>query len=122
MAQDAHRPVLFHCTTVKDRNGWAAASTMLFLGVSKEDVLHDYLLTNRDLLPALQPVYERFRAAGGDPHLLDPVLGVERAYLEAALDEMHARFGSCEGYFADGLHIDAATQQRLREALIEPAG
>jgi protein-tyrosine phosphatase len=107
VAQDAHRPVLFHCTTGRDRTGWAAASTLLFLGVSKEDVLHDYLLTDRDLPPALQPAYERFRAAGGDRHLLDPVLGVERACLEAALDEMHARFGSCKGYIADGLHIDA---------------
>ena len=121
VAQDARRPALFHCTTGKDRTGWAAASTLLFLGVSREDVLHDYLLTNRDLLPALQPVYERFRAAGGDPHLLDPVLGVDEAYLKVALNEMETRFGSIEGYFTDGLRIDETTQRRLKEALIEPA-
>jgi hypothetical protein len=28
-------------------------------------------------------------------------------------------FGSIEGYFADGLGIDSATQQALREALID---
>jgi protein-tyrosine phosphatase len=120
VAHDARRPALFHCTTGKDRTGWAAASTLLFLGVSREDVFSDYLLTNRDLLPALQPVYERFRAAGGDPHLLDAVLGVDEAYLKAALDEMDARFGSIEGYFADGLRLDEATRRQLKEALIEP--
>lgn len=122
LAHDARRPVLCHCTTGKDRTGWAAASTLLFLGVSREDVFHDYLLTNRDLLPALKPLYERFRAAGGDPRLLDPVLGVDEAYLTAALDEMTARFGSIEGYFADGLRLDEATRRSLREALIETAG
>jgi protein-tyrosine phosphatase len=40
-------------------------------------------------------------------------------YLRAALDEMNQKFGSIEGYFADGLRIDADGQQRLRDALIE---
>lgn len=118
IAEDAERPALFHCTTGKDRTGWAAAATLMLLGVSEEDVLFDYELTNRDLLPALKPVFEHFRAAGGDPHLLEPVLGVDAAYMRAALDEMDQRFGSIEGYFADGLGIDADGQQRLRDALV----
>jgi protein-tyrosine phosphatase len=67
-------------------------------------------------------VFEHFRAAGGDPHLLEPVLGVDAAYLHAGLDEMKQRFGSIEGYFADGLGINEDGQQRLREALIESEG
>jgi protein-tyrosine phosphatase len=118
IVQDAQRPALFHCTTGKDRTGWAAASTLLLLGVSEDDVFFEYELTNRDLLPALKPVFEHFRAAGGDPHLLEPVLGVDAAYLRAGLDEMTQRFGSIEGYFADGLGIDADGQQRLRDALV----
>ena len=55
IAQDAHRPALFHCTTGKDRTGCAAAATLPLLGVSAEDVLYDYELTNRDLLPAMKP-------------------------------------------------------------------
>jgi len=119
ITEDAQRPALFHCTTGKDRTGWAAASTLLLLGVSEKDVFYDYELTNRDLLPALKPLFEQFRAAGGDPHLLEPVLGVDAQYLRAALDEMNQKFGSIEGYFADGLGIDADGQQQLRDALIE---
>ena len=121
IARDARRPALFHCTTGKDRTGWAAASTLLFLGVAEDDVFHDYLLTNRDLLPALKPLFDKFAAAGGDPQLLEPVLGVEPAYLHTAIDEMRTRFGSVEGYFTDGLGLDAATQRALRRALVEPA-
>ena len=119
IAEDAQRPALFHCTTGKDRTGWAAASTLLVLGVSEDDVFYDYELTNRDLLPALKPVFEHFRAVGGDRRLLEPVLGVDADYLRAALDEVKQRFGSIEAYFAEGLGIDAAGQRRLRDALVE---
>jgi protein-tyrosine phosphatase len=117
-AQDS-APALFHCTTGKDRTGWAAASILLFLGVPEEDVRRDYLLTNDQLLPALQPLIDRFAAAGGDPALLEPVLGVRAEYLDTALDEMRTRFGDVAGYFTDGLGLGADTQDRLRAALLD---
>jgi protein-tyrosine phosphatase len=116
---DEHRPALFHCTTGKDRTGWAAASLLSLLGVSEEEVMREYLLTNEQLVPRLQPVLDQFKAAGGDPELLMPVVGVRREYLDAAFDEMHTRFGSLEGYFADGLGIDAAAQQELKAIFVE---
>jgi protein-tyrosine phosphatase len=112
-------PCLIHCTTGKDRTGWAAASLLLLLGVHPDDVMAEYLLTNEQLLPALGPLFARFEAAGGPPDLLRPVLGVEPAYLEAALAEMVDQFGSVEGYFEVGLGIDGPGQAALRAALLE---
>jgi len=117
IAQPDRRPALFHCTTGKDRTGWAAAATLLLLGVAEDDVLHDYELTNRDLFPAMKPMLEHFRAAGGDPNLLEPVLGADPDYLRSALDEMRQKFGSIEVYFSKGLGIDSHGQQTLRDAL-----
>ena len=54
-----------------------------------------------------------------DPGILLPVIGVEQAYLAAALDEMHARFGTIEGYFTDGLGLGSDVQAALRDALTE---
>jgi protein-tyrosine phosphatase len=119
LARSARRPALVHCTTGKDRTGWAAAALLMLLGVPDELVMREYLLTNEELVPALGPVLDRFRAGGGDPALLMPVLGVDRRYLGAALDEMAARFGTIEGYFADGLGIGADGQAALRDALVE---
>ncbi len=119
LSDAAARPALFHCTTGKDRTGWGAAALLMLLGVSDDDVRRDYLLTNVELLPALQPIFARFAAAGGDPDLLRPVLGVREEYLASALDEMRSRFGDVEGYFASGLGIDAARQAGLREAFVE---
>ncbi len=108
---------LFHCTTGKDRTGWAAAALLLLLGVSEEDVFREFMLTNEQLLPRLQPVFDKFAAAGGDPDLLLPLLGVQRDYLETALREMRAHFGTIDAYFRDGLGIDDAAKNRLRELL-----
>jgi protein-tyrosine phosphatase len=119
LADAENRPALFHCTTGKDRTGWAAATLLMLLGVSDDDVMRDYLLTNEELMPVMQTVLDKFAAAGGDPELLLPVVGVEADYLDAALDEMHSRFGSIEGYFADALGIDSARQQALRDAFVE---
>ena len=114
-----HRPALFHCTTGKDRTGWAAAVTLLLLGVSEKDVMKEYLLTNKELLPAEQPAIERFVALGGDAEVIRPVIGVSPQYLQAALDEMREKFGTVEGYFADGLGIGSAEQERLRETFLD---
>lgn len=116
LLSEAHRPALFHCTTGKDRTGWAAAALLTLLGVSDEMVMHEFLLTNEQLVPALQPVLDRFQSQGGDPELLLPIIGVQEEYLEAAFDEMCKHFGTIEGYFAEGLGIDAENQLALRTA------
>lgn len=114
IADPAYLPAAFHCTTGKDRTGWGAAALLLLLGVSYEDVMTDYLLTNDQLLPFLQPLLDRFSSAGGVPALLMPVLGVRKEYLEAAMDEMTKTHGDIETYFTAGLGIDTDTIETLR--------
>jgi protein-tyrosine phosphatase len=112
-------PALFHCATGKDRTGWATAALFMLLGVPDEDVRAEYLLTNEYLLPALQPVFDTYAASGGDPELLRPLLGVDASYLDAAVDEMRARYGTVESYFADGLHLNEGAQEQLKTLLLE---
>ena len=92
---------------------------LMLLGVPDDVVMQEYLLTNDELLPALKPVFDNFESMGGDPELLLPVFGVRKEYLEAALDEMGRRYGTIEGYFTEGLGLDANVLQALRDAFIE---
>ncbi|MFW0794143.1 tyrosine-protein phosphatase [Gordonia sp. CPCC 205515] len=108
-------PTLFHCTAGKDRTGWAAAVFLSLMGVDRDDVFTDYLRTNEQFLPAMAHVFEGFEAAGGDPDLLRPLLGVQSSYLAIALEEVTIQYGTIEHYFAEALGIDAAAQDRLRE-------
>ena len=68
---EADGPVLFHCATGKDRTGWATAVLFLLLGVPEEEVMEEYLLTNTELLPMIQPWIDQFRENGGDPQAAD---------------------------------------------------
>lgn len=111
-------PALFHCTTGKDRTGWAAATLLLFLGVTTEDVYRDYLLTNEELLPALRPMLDEAGRAGIDSDLLMPVLSVDRSYLETALDLVDETWGSIDSYMTEGLGLERQLLDRLREKLL----
>jgi protein-tyrosine phosphatase len=84
-------------------------------------VVADYLLTNDQLLPSLQPILDKFASVGGDPNLLMPVLGVRKDYLDAAVAEMTTSYDDIQGYFTYGLGLGATTLNGLRSALIEPA-
>jgi protein-tyrosine phosphatase len=112
-------PALFHCTTGKDRTGWAAAALLTLLGVPKETVYEDYLRSNDYILPAYQKHIDAFVAAGGDPEIPKAILGVKKEYLDAAFDEMQTKYGSIENYFSEGLGIDGAGQQALRDLYLE---
>jgi protein-tyrosine phosphatase len=121
LLDDAGLPALCHCTTGKDRTGWACAALQTLLGVPHGDVLDDFLESNRHVLPKYRARVEEFAARGGDPALLEPVLGVMPEYLEAAFDEVRRTYGSIEGYFGEGLGLDSAAQQCLRDRFVAKA-
>jgi protein-tyrosine phosphatase len=116
LAHASRRPGLVHCTTGKDRTGWATA-TLLLLQV----VLDEYLLSGPLIAAIFEPQLAAFAALGGDPALLRPLVEVRPAYLEAGLAAMREGYGTVERYVGEGLGIDAATRDALRLAFVEPS-
>jgi protein-tyrosine phosphatase len=114
-------PSLFHCTTGKDRSGWAAAALLTLLGVPEEKVFEDYLRSNEYILPAYKNAIDGFVAEGGDPSIPQDLLGVKTEYLQSAFDEVKTRYGSIDGYFEKGLGIDDAGRQQLRDRFLTVA-
>lgn len=112
-------PALFHCTTGKDRTGWAAAALLTLLGVPKDVVMEDYLLSNDYVIPMYQKVIDEFVAAGGEEAIPMTLLGVKESFLESAFEEMETKYGTIEQYFSEGLGIDAAQQQALRALYLQ---
>lgn len=111
-------PALFHCTTGKDRTGWTAAALLTLCGVSHEDVMQEYLLSNDFILPEYQPIIDKLIALGIEKEILLSILGVRQEYLEAAFQEMRDQFRDIETYFSTGLGIDSVGQQALREQFL----
>jgi protein-tyrosine phosphatase len=118
LAGENNLPALYHCTTGKDRTGWASAALLTLCGVSDEDVMRDYLLSNDTILPEYQAMIDKFTDIGVEQEILLSILGVRREYLEASFKEMKDSFGSIQDYFAKGLGIDESGQQGLRDRFV----
>lgn len=105
LADDA--PQVFHCTAGKDRTGFAAALLLEALGVPREVILQDYLLTN-DLyqMPKANP-------AGLPQEVMNVLWRVQANFLEAAFEVVEADFGSVPRYLNEALGVDAPAQARL---------
>jgi len=115
-------PTLFHCTAGKDRAGFAAAITLIALGVSKEDVINDYMKTNQFTKERIEEIIgqiELMTLYQTDAEILRPLLGVEREYIETAFQTAEEKYGSLENFIRDGLNISDEEIQKLRNKFIE---
>jgi protein-tyrosine phosphatase len=121
LADPGKLPAVFHCTTGKDRTGWAAAALLTLLGVPKETVIADFLRSNDYIVPHYRSAVDAYVAGGGNPAIPLAIFGVKREYLEASFEEMRSRFGSIDGYFSAGLGIDEGGQRALRVRFLAPA-
>jgi protein tyrosine/serine phosphatase len=119
LGDETELPALFHCTTGKDRTGWAAAAFLTLMGVPRETVYEDYLRSNDYILPAYQEVIDGFVVAGGDAEIPRAILGVKKEYLDAAFDEMETEYGSIEQYFSKALGIGSDRQQAMRDMYLK---
>ncbi|KPF81009.1 protein tyrosine phosphatase [Brevundimonas sp. AAP58] len=119
---ESDRPVLIHCAAGKDRTGMLAALTHHLLGVSGDDLMEDYLLTNTavDLEARAPGIAEQMKAFTGRTASHDAVvafMGVEAAYLHAAIAAMVERYGSIDAYLERALGVDAGLRDRIVERL-----
>jgi protein-tyrosine phosphatase len=117
-------PAVIHCTAGKDRTGFVSAVLLLALGVPRETVYHDYLLstefgTNERALGVITRELTTRLGMVPDPEAIRPLITVEPDYLDAALDTVAADYGSLEAYLAQAGGIDDAKLAHLHDLLLE---
>lgn len=110
--------LLYHCTAGKDRVGVATMLILEALGVTRETILEDYLLTNTYLEPETEQVISDARRYSDDPDLEFAIRAFESArerYLRNAWDSIDRNFGSTERYLEKQLRFGPHEVMRLRE-------
>ena len=116
-----HVPLLFNCSAGKDRTGVAAALILSALGVARETIVEDYLLTNR------YADFSRLTASGRggadkfgsiDPDVVRPLLAADADYLAVAFDSLESDHGGLDAYLAS-IGVDAAVKARLQDRLLD---
>ncbi len=113
--------LLFHCFAGKDRTGVAAAMLLTLLGASREDIMKDYMLTNKLRRERNAQMMAETGAAAEDIQLqlLDVALNVRREYLAKAMDMAADMCGSFEGYMRQKLGVSDEDIKILRENYLE---
>lgn len=115
-----HSPLLYHCTSGKDRTGWTSYVLLRALGVSSRTAERDYLASNVYRAAYDTKVRDGLKQSGmmQNPDLLIPLQEVRMEYLNSALDRAEADYGSLDGYLTEGLGLDRRTLAKLQVGLL----
>ncbi|HIK80351.1 MAG TPA: tyrosine-protein phosphatase [Porticoccaceae bacterium] len=122
LAEPINLPHLCHCTAGKDRTGYGAALILLTVGVSREQVMDDFLLSNDYLQQQIEQTVKYILTATSAPideRTLRAVIGVSPISLESAFDAMETEHASIDVFIEQGLGIDPITRQILKPLLLK---
>ncbi|MBO4982946.1 MAG: tyrosine-protein phosphatase [Clostridia bacterium] len=113
--------VLYHCSAGKDRVGIGTMIILSALGVSREDIIKDYLLTNESYHKVIEEAKDLGRQRGIDEEILNtikPLSGVDISYINSAykvIDDL----GGIDKFLKDSLGLDDEYINDLRENYLE---
>lgn len=92
-------PLLFHCTAGKDRTGMAGALLLSGLGVDREMVVEDYMLSAECLKNKYQLGYDY-------DSVMEPLYTVRPEFIESALDVIDDNYNGMEAFLTKQLNVD----------------
>jgi protein-tyrosine phosphatase len=114
LAEEGNYPILVHCTQGKDRTGLVVQLVLMMLGVRRDAIEHDYMMSAAELTPGRE---ERVREvatiglredfADCDPEL---VKNVER--------HVNSKYGSIHEYLR-GVGVSSEQQESIRELFLQ---
>lgn len=118
---DGDAPVIFNCSAGKDRTGVGAALLLTLVGVPRETVTQDYLLSNTYYRPLAQlgaddPQAAMFRRLPLD--VVQALMGVDKRYLDSAFAAIEAREGGWKRYVEQDLGLTPADVAKLKAKLL----
>ncbi len=106
-------PALVHCAAGKDRTGVSVALVLRLLGVDRDDVVHDYLLTER----AREAIDLRLRRDDRHGPVPPSFFDTPTEAIELVLDRWDAVDGGAQRWFLDSGGSEA-TLQRLHDSML----
>ena len=103
-------PTIFHCTSGKDRTGFATLLIYHILGVTFKEIMSDYLDSNEYIKPKLK---EQFTKMNIDIKF-KPLMFVEERYINKALTVAKEKYGSLDNFILNKLNFGLDKQELLR--------
>ena len=115
-------PFVLHCTAGKDRAGFGSAMILTVLGVPREKIIEDYLLTNTYVSDhveskLLETELKTFFRADSDN--LRKINLVEERYIQAAFDTIDSHWGGMDQYISEGLNLTEEDINKIKDYYLE---
>lgn len=121
LLQEDGTPFLFHCTAGKDRTGLIAALILITLGVPRDTIMEDYLLTNQylDTVKIAAKSKAKMEGQGEVPkEVMKAVMEARPEYLNAALDDILNQYGDVEHYLIQAVGLTEESIAKLQDMLL----
>lgn len=113
--------LLYHCAAGKDRVGTGTVLFLMALGASYEDIIEDYMLTNKSTEESTKRAIAKAREMGLDESLVECipfVNGVIPEYVQVVFEVIEKK-GGIEKYLEGCMGIDENYLKELRENYLE---
>lgn len=115
------KPLLYHCTGGKDRTGYATAMILSALGVDKETIIAEYLMSNYYRYDKALSSIAKFRYAGLDKETTANLFMVQQEYIEKVFEIVENDFGGIDNYLEEKFDLTPEKRALLREKYTYPA-
>ncbi|HTI83756.1 MAG TPA: tyrosine-protein phosphatase [Acetobacteraceae bacterium] len=119
----AHAPgsALYHCSAGKDRTGWTSALLQTIAGVSPAAIMNGYLATGQYEAHQIAVQLAAITASQGAAAaaIAQQSMIVQPQYLQSALDQAIASYGSMNAYLTQGLGLSQADIYVLRAKMVD---
>lgn len=114
--------VVQHCRGGKDRTGFGSMLVLGTLGVKKEDLVEDYLLTAKNRIKRNQTKMAGYKKLTSDPVVLNQLysfIDTKPEFIEESIDTINNRYGSIENYVKKELKLTEQMVQQMKTMYLE---
>ena len=119
LADESNLPVVLHCTAGKDRTGVSTAFLLSILGVSRDLIEEDYLLTNLDTERQADYIERTVGYPDGyDREKMINIAGVPNDAMKDFLDGVELKWGSAMEYL-EKIGITKNQMDKIRHNFLE---
>lgn len=114
--------LLYHCMMGKDRVGTGTALLLSALGVSRADIISDYMITAERCAPGTARLIDncrRYTDSEAELKLIYDLDIVDESFICAGLDTVDKKFGGMDKFLKNHMCLDSKAIEKLKDLYLE---
>lgn len=114
--------IVQHCRGGKDRTGFGAMLLLAVLGVPKETLVYDYMLTNVNRIDRNNEKMMGYKKLTSDPEVLEylySLIDTKKAFIEKSIQSIEETYGNIKNYVMQELGLSKEDIIQLQTLYLE---